>query len=156
MIWVQLALGIVAAGATVLAAWYAREAARVGRAAVDAAQATIELTKQTVDAAHETIALTEEARREDERDRRRRRLERVGELVERVSWGAEKAMIGQGSQADWWAPRNDLRHALVGLHDELPRCADVLEAREERQALAAVKLAREEVEAAVREVDAEP
>ena len=46
MIWVQLGLGVIAAGATVVAAWYALEAAKVGGTAVEAAHGTIDLTKQ--------------------------------------------------------------------------------------------------------------
>jgi hypothetical protein len=33
VIWVQLVLGLIAAGATVAAAWYARDAARFGKSA---------------------------------------------------------------------------------------------------------------------------
>ena len=43
MIWVQLVLGVIAAAATIIAAYYAREAAKVGGAAVDAAHTTTDL-----------------------------------------------------------------------------------------------------------------
>jgi hypothetical protein len=41
VIWVQLGLGVVAAFAKIVAAWYAREAATIGKAAVEASQTTI-------------------------------------------------------------------------------------------------------------------
>jgi hypothetical protein len=59
VIWVQLGLGVVAAFATIVAAWYAREAATIGKAAVEASQTTIHGPNEEV--------LTEvEVRREDD------------------------------------------------------------------------------------------
>jgi hypothetical protein len=146
MIWVQLALGLIAAGATVVAAWYAREAAKVGGAAVVAAQTTIDLTKQAVGAARDTIAIAERSHREDERDRRRRRLERIGELVEEVFLEAhpETATHPQG----WVAPRNRLRQALVGFQGPMPLCVDVVNSSP-AQMFGAASRARGEVEVAL-------
>jgi hypothetical protein len=109
MVWIQLSIGLVAAAATLAAAWYAREAARSGRDAVEAAR--------------QTIALTAAARRADEIDRQRRRVERVSALVELVFWEAGARVAVEGEEPPWrrWmGPRNELRQALVGLSEQLP------------------------------------
>lgn len=150
MIWIQLILGVIAAGATAAAAWYARDAARFGKSAVEAAHRTLELSEQTLAAARATVELTESARREDERDRRRRRLERIGELVEEIFWESGQSASGPDR---WQAPRNELRHALVGL-GELAECVQVVNASPV-QVNGAASRARGEVEAALRDVDKE-
>lgn len=147
MEWVQIVIGAVAALATLWAVWYAREAARSGKDAVDAARRTVEAAERSVQAA-------ERSRLADERDRRRRRLERIGELVEVIFWEANTDT--QSGPAAWRPARNDLRHALVGLHDALPRCVDVINSGPlDSQAFGAAARARDEIEAALREVDAE-
>jgi len=150
VIWVQLVLGLIAAGATVAAAWYARDAARFGKSAVEAANRTVELSEQALATARETAELTERARRQDEHDRRRRRLERIGELVEKIFWESGQSASGPDR---WQAPRNELRHALVGLRERLPACVEVVNASP-AQAFSAASRARDEVETALREVDA--
>lgn len=58
--------------------------------------------------------------------------------------------------AEWKAKRNELRHALVGLGDRLKECTDLVNTSSSAgQALGAASRARGEVEAALREVDAE-
>jgi len=44
-------------------------------------------------------------------------------------------------RADWRRPRNELRQALVGLHERLPKCAAVLIAHTSAQALGAASSA---------------
>jgi len=142
MIWVQLVIGFVAAIATLTAAWYAREAARSG--------------KDAVEAARQTVTLTETARRADEIDRRYRHLERVGELVERLFWEAAARVAVAGGEppwARWMEPRNELRQALVGLSDELPRCTALSYARDEAEAHRLASEARSEIQAFLEEVD---
>jgi hypothetical protein len=139
--WVQVVIGALAALATLWAVWYAREAARSGKDAVEAA-------RQTVEAA-------ERSRVADEHDRRRRRLERVGELIERMAGNVGRVLVGGGSRVDWWPNRDELRYALVGLHDDLPQCTSLLDVKDESAAVDALGRAREEVEAALRELDAE-
>jgi hypothetical protein len=132
----QVIISVVAAFATLWAVWYAREAARSGKDAVDAA-------RRTVDAA-------ERSRQADERDRWRRRLERIGGLVEDVflESGHETAT----GPMRWVGPRNQLRHALVGLRNDLPLCVDVINSSP-AQLFSAASRARGEVEAALLELD---
>jgi hypothetical protein len=154
LIWVQVVLGVIAAGATAAAAWYARDAARFGQKAAEAAHRALELTEQTLATARETVQLTERARREDEGDRQRRRLERIGELVEVIFWESNDQTASGPDR--WQAARNELRHALVGLHKQLPQCVDVVNlSSSAKQAFAMASRARSEVEQALREV-AEP
>jgi hypothetical protein len=131
-------MGLIAALATLWAVWYAREAARSGKDAVNAA-------RQTVEAAERSRLL-------DERDRRRRRLERIGGLVE-VVFLESNDETATGPRR-WIGPRNQLRHALVGLHDGLPQRVDVINSSP-AQLFGAASKARGEVEAALRDVNAE-
>ncbi len=153
MIWVQLILGVIAAGATVAAAWYARDAARFGRSAAEAAKRTVELSEQTLAAARTTVRLTERARREDERDRHRRRLERIGELIEKIFWESNNQTATGPDR--WQAPRNQLRHALVGLGERLPECVQVVNASPV-QVFGAASRAPGEVEATLRDLESDP
>ncbi len=79
-------------------------------------------------------------RREAERDRRYRRVERVGELVEDLY--RKSYSVG----TDIWATdRNRLGHALVGLTDQLPRCAALMHAETPVEAAQMITDGREEV-----------
>jgi len=102
------------------------------------------------DAAREEAADRRQAaadRREAERDRRRRRLERVGELVEDLFWMAETGRQGFIVPADkWMARRNLLGHAIVGLHDQLPETASLLDCANVGQAFGPASRARLEIE----------
>jgi hypothetical protein len=144
MVWIQLSIGLVAAAATLAAAWYAREAARSGRDAVEAAR--------------QTIALTAAARRADEIDRQRQRVERVGALVELVFWEAGARVAVEGGEPPWrrWmGPRNELRQALVGLSEQLPKCAVLSYARNEAEAYKMASDARSEVQMFLGDVGSE-
>jgi hypothetical protein len=69
---------------------------------------------------------------------------------------AGRTTLGSASRAEWWFARDQLALALVGFGERLPACAALLDARDEGQVDAGAKAARAEVEAALREVDAEP
>ncbi|MDQ2876781.1 MAG: hypothetical protein M3Y33_19055 [Actinomycetota bacterium] len=77
-------------------------------------------------------------------DRRRRRVERVGELVEEIFWAATT-----GDDSAWKHARNRPGQALVGLHKELPQCAQVLTMHLAPSAQGAASLARIEIERAL-------
>lgn len=141
----QVIIGVVAALATLWAVWYARDAARSGKDAVNAARRTVEPADRSVDAAVRS-------RLADARDRRRRRLERVGGLLEDIFREANGETATGPNR--WIGPRNELRHALVGLHDDLPMCVEVVNSSPV-QLFGAASRARGEVETALRKVDAE-
>jgi hypothetical protein len=109
----------------------------------------IKLAAQNLQAANETVVLAAESRLDSERDRRRHRLERVGELVEEAFWLANDMTRPKG----WMPARNRLRQALVGLTDELPLCAGILDASISEQAIAAASSARDEIEMALRRLE---
>jgi hypothetical protein len=111
------------------------------------------LSEQTLAAARTTVELTERARHEDERDRRLRRLERIGELVEKIFW---ESKVQTATRPDrWQAPRNQLRHALVGLGERFTECVQVVNASPV-QVFGAASRARGEVEAALRDLESDP
>ena|SRR2546428_6517633 len=127
MSWAQTIIGLVAAIATVVAA-------------VAAVKAVV-AARETISVAERTAKIADAAARADERDRLRARIVRVGEIVEQIFWAAHK------EQPDWMAARNRLRHALVGLTDRLPVCAELPNvASTPGQAVAAASRARDEVE----------
>jgi hypothetical protein len=127
MIWIQLVISLVSALAALAAAWYARQA---------------------VEAARQTVALTTRQRQAEELERQRRRLERIGELVEAIFGEASELVSVEGVPRwqGWMGPRNELRQALVGLKDELPRCDELSYARNESEAYKFASGARVEVQ----------
>jgi hypothetical protein len=87
-------------------------------------------------------------RREAERDRLRHRVERIGELVDDFEGSFYLGATGRG----YAALLNLLRQALVGLMDELPCCAAIANAGNIDLARDGVPAARDEVEAALRDL----
>ena len=146
------AVSTVAVLATV---WLAYQALGRARETVDEAKAAREDAGQAAkDAAAERRAAAEDRRqaaadrREEERDRQRRRVERVGEMTEDLFWAASTARFDPLHVANkqWLERRNLLRHALVGLHDRLPRTIEILNCATADQAYGAASQAREEIE----------
>jgi hypothetical protein len=133
----------VAAGAAV---W----SVRLAKQAVRAARETIELTEAARRDAEAARRDAEAARRDAERDRHRHRLVLVGEIVEDVFWAAEQDLKYNPATDGWKDPRNRLRHALVGLTEELPRCVAIVNAGGAAMAKGAASIARDEVEQALR------
>jgi hypothetical protein len=111
------------------------------------------LSTRAAEAAQATATIADAARHADERDRLRRQYERIGDLVEGVFFAAEGVPNLRTVNAFWMEARNRLRHALVGLHDRLPKCVEVLGASSADQALRAASDARGEVEKRLRELD---
>jgi len=136
----------VAAGAAV---W----SVRVAKQAVIAARETIELTEAARLDAEAARRDAEAARRDAERDRRRHRLVRLGETVEDVFWVAKQDQNYNPATDGWRAPANRLRHALVGLTEELPLCVAVVNAGADHLAMAAASKARDEVEQTLRRLE---
>jgi len=101
-----------------------------------------------------TVREARAARTEAERDQLRHRLERVSDLLDRVAALARMDIRYQPPHDSWLSGRNLLRHALVGLHRRLPRCAAILAKDEPDQALALMNDALAEVEAELARLEA--
>jgi hypothetical protein len=104
--------------------------------------------------ARQTVREARATRQEAERDSRRHRLERVGELVESVYWAAEQDRRYTPPTSSFVGPRHQLRQALIGIGDSLPRCTDIVTTRSAPEAQAAAELARPEIDAALRDIPA--
>ncbi len=86
-------------------------------------------------------------RRTVECDRDRHRIERVGELVEDVYMAAHRDQLSTPPGDSWKEPCDRLRHAMVGLKNRLPQCADILMAEDAAMAEDDARRARPHVEA---------
>src|SRR5438132_5087732 len=140
--WTFVASGaaVIAALAALATAWYARE---------------------TVTAARKTTAVADAARRADERHR----LEGIAELLVDLRLGAEnfrRATSGRTPsvvkplESLWVTPRDRLEVALVGLHERLPRCAELLHQSTALGVEDRMQLAEEEAAEALRQLDTDP
>lgn len=171
------AIGALAALATV---WLAYLALGKARETVDEAKAArLDAEQAARDAAAERRAAEEDRRqaaadrREEERDRQRRRVERIGEIVEDLFWAANddqkntQAAISRGdislgaasstdAYSSWIAHRNLLRHAMVGLANQLPDTTEILNSDSAYHAFRAAGGARREVELELRRLNGEP
>ena len=85
-------------------------------------------------------------------DRDRQRLEKISQTVEDLFGEVAQANPSDRPQSHWYTPRNQLRTLLVGLEDELPTCARIVNAGTAYQALDLIPTARNEIEAALRQL----
>jgi hypothetical protein len=103
-------------------------------------------------------------RREAELIRQRQRVEVAGSLVEQLFWRAlrdpssgsdapRRGEILPGPPGQWMSDRNYLSVAMVGLADQLPQCAKILDAATPVAALGDARLGREEVLLELRRLD---
>lgn len=89
-------------------------------------------------------------------DRERQRLEKISQTVEDLVGEVANADPSDRTPSRWYTPRNQLRMLLAGLEDQLPVCAQIVNAGTAYQALDLIPGARNEVEAAVRQLGRSP
>jgi hypothetical protein len=85
-------------------------------------------------------------------DRERQRLERISQTIEDLFGEAANADPSDRTPSRWYTPRNQLRTLLVGLEDQLPICAQIVNTGSAYQALSLIPGARNEIEAALRQL----
>jgi hypothetical protein len=85
-------------------------------------------------------------------DRERQRLEKISQTVEDLFGEVVNADPSDQSPSRWYTPRNQLRTLLVGLDGQLPICAQVVNAGTAYQARDRIPGARNEIEAALRQL----
>ena len=85
-------------------------------------------------------------------DRERQRLEKISQTVEDLFGEVVNADPSDRSPSRWYTPRNQLRTLLVGLEGQLPICAQVVNAGTAYQARDLIPSARNEIEAALRQL----
>lgn len=85
-------------------------------------------------------------------DRERQRLERITQTVEDLFGEVVNADPSDRTPSRWYTPRNQLRTLLVGLEDQLPICAQIVNAGSAYQALSLTPGARNEIEAVLRQL----
>lgn len=107
------------------------------------------LNAEALTATRALLRAAEAERMAAEWDRHRQRLERVGELAEELFWTAATAQ-----QAGWMSARNRLRPALVGLHGELPKGQEALNASTHETAMGAGRQLADDVEAVLTRLEA--
>lgn len=134
-----------AALVTVVFAWRTVTEAKALREAFTKAINTAQETDRRATADRQRAAdaaMTE--RTQAEQQRLARRVERVADLVEDLFWAA-----GDDRATDstlWLDIRNRLRHAMPGLRERLPNCAEASNASTRARALQAATLARNEAD----------
>lgn len=80
-------------------------------------------------------------------DRERQRLEKISQTVEDLFGEVVNADPSDRTPSRWYTPRNQLWMLLAGLEDQLPVCAQIVNAGTAYQALNLVPSARNEIEA---------
>ena len=85
-------------------------------------------------------------------DRERQRLERISQIIEDLFGEVVNADPSDRTPSRWYTPRNQLRSLLVGLEDQLPICAQIVNTGSAYQALSLIPGARNEIEAALRQL----
>lgn len=85
-------------------------------------------------------------------DRERQRLEKISQTVEDLFGQVIDADPSDRSPSRWYTPRNQLRTLLVGLEDQLPICAQIVNAGTAYQARNLIPGARNEIEAVLRQL----
>jgi hypothetical protein len=135
----------------------ARDTAESSAKSLAAADRTVAAAKELVAAARETIEVAERARAADERDRKVRQLRDVGQLAETLFWKAVRDSDPKPTLHGWrQIEHNYLDQALVGMHDELPKCVELTQANQPAHAMGAARDAREEVIQALKKLNAIP
>jgi type VI protein secretion system component VasK len=86
-------------------------------------------------------------------DREQQRLEKISQTVEDLFGEVVNADPSDRTPSRWYTPRNRLWMLLDGLEDQLPVCAQLVGAGTAYQALILIPSARNEIEAAVRQLD---
>ena len=86
-------------------------------------------------------------------ERERQRLEKISEAVEELFGEVINANPSDRPPSRWYAPRNRLRMLLTGLENQLPVCAQIVNVGTAYQALNLIPTARNEIEAALRQLD---
>lgn len=74
------------------------------------------------------------------------RVERAGEIVEAIFWTASEERQLMNDPRSWWSLRNRLSQAIVGLREQLPRCAELINQHDSMQAFGVASQARNEIE----------
>jgi hypothetical protein len=107
----------------------------------------------------ETAALTRGSQRAEGRQHERERLERladryvrIGSVVESIFWAAYNE---REAPSEWQHLRNRLSVLMVGITQELPRCADVRNASSRQDAQSKAGAARGEADIAIERVHSE-
>ncbi len=85
-------------------------------------------------------------------DQQRRRLEKIGNAVEVLFGEVVDANPSDRPPSRWYTPRNRLRTLLAGLEGQLPMCVQIVNAGSAYQALSLIPSARNEIEAALRQL----
>jgi hypothetical protein len=141
---------IAAEGASREAAQAAKEAAEDRRAAnAEARAARQEALEASKEASADRIAaakFAESQQRWEQEQLLAERVERVGEIVEDIFWIADEDRELEKDPRRWWPLRNRLAHAMVGLSDRLPKCAELLNQHLSGQAFGVASQARNQVE----------
>jgi hypothetical protein len=130
---------------------------------VATAQETAASSANSVEAARETVKLSRDAavmsrlwQQANALDRRRERVERIGELVERLFWSVEPSLRDEVVHPSRWMPmRNHLGQLLVGLKEDLPHCAAILNAAATSSAFESAKLGRQEIDVELAQIHAD-
>jgi hypothetical protein len=148
--------------------WFAMRTLAEGRKAtaasqdmVTAAQSLLAVTRDTAeslqaaaDAARRTVEAATVAHEADERHRKVRRLTEIGELVEQVLNKA-RTEAQRYARSDWQcAEQRVIGPLLAGAEPPLPKCRALTEASEAVKVVAAAQEARDEVDEALRQVQA--
>ena len=132
------------------AAWFAFLALGKANATIKEAEAArLDAEQAAKDAATERREAAKD-RRDAERDRMRRRIEHVGEILEAAASAAKEP------HGRWATHLNRLRQALVGLHELLPECVELVKAVNTADQVGRyVSNARNEVELKLRSLSSE-
>ena len=134
----------------------ARDTAASSEKSVAAAEQIVEAAKELLAAARETIEMAQAARAADEHDRKVRQLRDIGQIAEPLFWKAVRDSEVKPPQHRWrLIDHNYLEQALVGLADELPKCAALTQANFLDTAIGAARDARIEVVQALEKLKAD-
>jgi hypothetical protein len=131
----------------------ARDTAVSSAESVKAAQQTVTAAYELVMAARTTVDVGRAAHEADEHDRKVRQLRDIGQLAEALFWKAARDSGWESRTGGWRVvEHNYLDQALVGLADELPRCAALTQANLAENALGMAAEARIEITQALQKL----
>lgn len=133
-----------------------RQASEFAQQSVVAAQNTVSAARDLVVAARETIEVARAAHATDDLERKVVQLRDIGSLAETIFWKgyaqAENPPVPHGWRL---MEQNYLQQALVGLTEELPKCAELAGVHSPDAAVGAGRDARDEVSLALKRLRGE-